>query len=126
MKIYSRSSLRFLTIFNSFLCCAIIFWGSHDKISLYQTSETGAPVAKAKLLSGRELASDLANLSTAEPPAEPGPLTASYFAVALALLFVTKLGEAPIGATPLASPESSGFTNALHRRPPPHSGLWRA
>lgn len=119
MKTQSRFPSRFLIIFNSFLGCAIIFWGLHDKVSLYQTSVCAHPISQAKLLSGRELANDSANVSIAQPPAEPEPLTAIYFAIALALLFALELDEAPFGASGPTRSEFPGFTHVLHRRPPP-------
>lgn len=127
MKTHSRFSSCLLMLFVSFLGCAIIFWGSHDKVSLYQTTVTAHPVAKAKLLSGRELASDSANVSIAHPPAEPGLLTAIYFAVAIALLCALELDEASHDATLPIRYAPAAFTHALRRRPPPpHTGFLQA
>ena len=126
VKTHSSASSRLFLLLISFLGCAIIFWGAHDKVSLYSSVVAGHPVAKAKLLSGRELASDSANTATAETPAAPGPVIAFYFAAILALLFGTGLRAAPIRLTPCRSSGQPGFAIALHRRPPPSSSLSRA
>ena len=103
-----------------FLLLAVTFWGVRDKVSLYRASGKGLPVAKAKLLSGRELASDAANqVDAVLPPALPPP-TCTLVAALVTLLPnrpQRHIGQARLFAPPPSS--APPFAQALFRRPPP-------
>ncbi len=122
MKVTNSSSSRLLLALTCFLAFAVFFWGLHDKASLYKSTPGNHPIAKAKLLSGRELASDAVNVSAPEPPAEPGLLAGAYFA-AMTLLFSIKLRESGRYSFLPDEIELPGLTNPLHRRPPPSKAL---
>ncbi len=125
MNMCSSHASRLLLLLTSFLAFSVIFWGLHDKLALYRSTADGIPVAKAKLLSGRELASDTANASAPETPAEPNLIAAVYFTVACAMLLASCFRESATSATPFPTTELPEFVNALYRRPPPRELLSR-
>ncbi len=100
------------------LLLAVAFWGLHDKASLYQPTGHGMPVAKAKLLSGRELAADAVNHTQAFlPPVLPQIFL--YLSAALLTLFRAERQVSValfLSTPPLRTP---AWTPNLDRRPPP-------
>ncbi len=114
---------RALLFFALLLSLAVVFWGLHDKVSLYKHTGAAPPVAKAKLLSGRDLGTAQATSAAVEPL-----VLASFFVLLWGLLLSRYLPssrwEACFGACgpPFHHP---AFSQSLHRRPPPldHSHL---
>ncbi len=98
------------------LIFAVTFWGGYDKVSLYKASTHGMPVAKAKLLSGRELAADATNqVEAVLPPSFPIILFAAF--APLLVLCVRRPLRAPFLVP--CPPRGPAFARALDRRPPP-------
>ncbi len=102
------------------LIVAVAFWGGHDKVSLYKAGTHGVPVAKVKLLSGRELAADATNqVQAVLPPLLPVVLFAAFAPVLV--LCVRRPLRAPFLVP--SPPHSPAFARALDRRPPPCARL---
>ncbi len=112
----STPVLRLVRLSILFLGFAVVFWGSHDKVSLYRhTAGTSVPVAKAKLLSGRDHAAAAVRGIT-EPPAPAVSLALLLFAA-----YLLDLSKRCANRTDFARPltPSPPLTPALRRRPPP-------
>ena len=117
-----RYSNQFHTAFafSLLLILSVLFWGLHDKVSLYKAGAHGMPVAKAKLLSGRELATDSINQVEAMlPPALPAPAILYLISASLLVMPAARrfFGQPSLALSPSRCPAVR--TRALDRRPPP-------
>ncbi len=118
---WSEAALRLVRLAVLFLGFAVVFWGSHDKVSLYKhTAHASVPVAKAKLLSSRDHAAAAVRVVTAVP-APASWLTLLLFAACLLNLSVRR-ADRPAFARPLTP--SPPLYPALRRRPPPVSDVF--
>ncbi len=99
---------------------AVVFWGLHDKVSLYKHTGAAPPVAKAKLLSGREAHADLPAPGAPTSPTPAAPVVLFLGATFLRLFSTWKACRGR-GAPGLASPplKAPPFSRALRHRPPP-------
>ena len=114
-----QSGSRFLLVCMLLLGFAVVFWGLHDKVSLYHHTGAAPPVAKAKLLSGREHTADLTAAPAPAPPAPAAPITILLCATLMRMLFRFRSGRSHTPPPTQALP----FAQALHRRPPPRMAL---
>ena len=108
------------------LALAVVMWGLGDKLSLYKHTGAAPPMAKAKLLSGRD-GSDVREVAVASP--SPASLPVLYAAL-LASFFRILFSQRPTGRAMARAPHRISLWRfrhmPLYRRPPPYQSVPQA